>query len=113
MVQPGLSAGTGAGCASIQACRQAGHQQPTASLGTATAGGSNVHQHGSCEPFSIAQPNAAPQRVQVLIGVFPNGPVTQLWHTSWRDVSDAAGFSWPEYSSDCCNKIQQDAALPL
>lgn len=74
MVQPGLSAGTGTGCASMYACRQTGHQQPTASLGTATAGGSNVHQQGSCEPFSIAQPNAAPQRVQVLIRALPNGP---------------------------------------
>jgi acetylglutamate kinase len=47
--------------------RQSGHQQPSASCGTATAGGSAVHQHGSCAPSVIAHPNSAPQRVQILI----------------------------------------------
>ena len=47
--------------------RQAGHQQPTVSCGTATAGGKVVHQHGAEAPSVIAQPNWAPQRVQILI----------------------------------------------
>jgi len=55
------------GCAAIWARRQSGHQQPSASCGTATAGGSAVHQHGSRAPSVIAHPNSAPQRVQILI----------------------------------------------
>jgi len=47
--------------------RQSGHQQPSASCGTATAGGRAVHQHGSRAPSVIAHPNSAPQRVQILI----------------------------------------------
>jgi hypothetical protein len=44
--------------------RQAGHQQPTASCGTATAGGNAIHQHGALSPSAMAQLNVAPQRVQ-------------------------------------------------
>lgn len=47
--------------------RQASHQHPTASAGTGTAGGNAVHQQGPGAPSAIAQPNRAPQRVQVLI----------------------------------------------
>jgi len=50
--------------------RQAGHQQPTASCGTGTAGGSAVHQQGAGLPSRMAQPNSAPQRVQTLIARF-------------------------------------------
>jgi acetylglutamate kinase len=52
---------------SICRARQAGHQQPAAPVGSATAGGSCVHQHGAAPPSAIAQPKAAPQRVQMLI----------------------------------------------
>jgi hypothetical protein len=41
--------------AAMCARRQAGHQQPTAWDGTATAGGSAVHQHGPSLPSVIAQ----------------------------------------------------------
>ncbi|CUI06409.1 hypothetical protein BN2497_7595 [Janthinobacterium sp. CG23_2] len=55
--------------ASICALRQAGHQQAAAppSTGTATTGGSSVHQHGPAVPSAMAQPNCAPQRLQVLM----------------------------------------------
>jgi hypothetical protein len=53
---------------SICRCRQAGHQQPACSPGSGTAGGKVVHQQGSLPPSAIAQPNGAPQRVQILIG---------------------------------------------
>jgi hypothetical protein len=54
-------------CAAICARRQAGHQHPTASSGTFTAGGKVVHQHGVLSPSAIVQANSAPQRVQMLI----------------------------------------------
>jgi hypothetical protein len=47
--------------------RQAGHQQAAASPGTGTTAGRRVHQHGSALASAIAQPNSAPQRVQMLI----------------------------------------------
>jgi hypothetical protein len=47
--------------------RQEGHQQAAFAPGTATTGGSLVHQHGSSEPSAIAQPNWAPQRVHMLM----------------------------------------------
>ncbi|MEM8512470.1 hypothetical protein RCH14_001786 [Massilia sp. MP_M2] len=47
--------------------RHAGHQQPTASCGTATAGGNAMHQHGALSPSAIAQLNEAPQRVQLFM----------------------------------------------
>jgi hypothetical protein len=45
--------------------RQAGHQHPAdsaVSAGSATAGGSSVHQQGWPSGSAIAQLNAAPQR---------------------------------------------------
>ena len=68
--------------------RQASHQQAWASEGTATAGGSAVHQHSSPAPSAIAQPNSAPQRVQVLI-VHPRVG-------RGRMVRRTAGKSWQE-----------------
>jgi hypothetical protein len=49
--------------------RHAGHQQAAAcpATGTATTGGISVHQHGPSLPSTIAQPNSAPQRLQVLM----------------------------------------------
>jgi hypothetical protein len=57
-----------AAAASIWRFRQAGHQQPACAPGSGTAGGKVVHQQGSLPPSAIAQPNEAPQRVQILIG---------------------------------------------
>jgi hypothetical protein len=61
----GAVAAPGALCCS----RQAGHQQPAAlpTGGTVVTGGKRVHQQGALPPSAMAQPNAAPQRVQVLM----------------------------------------------
>jgi len=98
----GVGGGGNVPWAAICARRQAGHQQPAASDGTATAGGSAMHQHGWSLPSVIAQANCAPQRVHVLIAPPRGGRCTKLRRTT--------GKSWQEYSSECCHKIQQDAA---
>jgi hypothetical protein len=68
-VAGGVSGALAVRCA-ICCSRQAGHQHPAASPagGSATTGGRRVHQQGaSALPSTIAQPNSAPQRVQVLM----------------------------------------------
>ncbi|WP_441294993.1 hypothetical protein, partial [Massilia agri] len=55
-----------ASSAAICARRQVGHQHPTFSSGTGTAGGSAVHQQGSEVPSRMAQPNSPPQRIHTL-----------------------------------------------
>jgi hypothetical protein len=62
--------------------RQAGHQQPAAAAGTGTTGGNCVHQQGASLPSRMAQPNRAPQRVQVLAalpGALAVGEVSRLF----------------------------------
>ena len=52
----------------ICACRQAGHQQPTALPGTGTAGGKAVHQQGPlADGSSWPQLKGVPQSVQRLM----------------------------------------------
>jgi hypothetical protein len=56
-----------AACVAMCCFRQAGHQQAASAPGTGTIAGNSVHQQGPAPPSIMAQPNAAPQRVQVLI----------------------------------------------
>ncbi len=69
------------------AFRQAGHQQAADSPGTGTAGGKAVHQHGSAAPSAIAQPNAAPQRLQVLMPP-PGGRGVWAWRSYRLTVAE-------------------------
>lgn len=64
-----LSSTAASFCAPICAFRHAGHQHAAAPswAGTATTGGRSVHQHGPSLPSAMAQPNWAPQRLQVLM----------------------------------------------
>jgi hypothetical protein len=76
--------------------KQAGHQQPVSTPGTGTTGGNRVHQHGASSPSAMAQPNDAPQRVQLLIGVPGGGRVR------------GPGKSLDDNSYGLNRKIQQD-----
>jgi hypothetical protein len=95
--------GAATGRCAICCARQAGHQHPAASPagGNATTGGKRVHQHGAPSlPSTMAQPNAAPQRVQILMRclrlVYPyvsnlNGEHQKIQHEA-SIMPTAAGY---------------------
>jgi hypothetical protein len=82
--------------------RQAGHQQAAGCPGTGKAAGNSVHQHGPARPSAIAQPNRAPQRLQVLMGPVLYKAATKRGSGWW------AWRSYPGYISGTGIKIQQD-----
>jgi hypothetical protein len=63
-----------------------------------------VHQHGRSPPSAIAQPNGAPQRLQVLMApaALLYKAATKRGHGWW------AWRSYPGYISGTGIKIQQD-----
>ena len=101
-------------CSSICAFRQAGHQHAVsaatpvplagtaavATFGTGTTGGNCVHQHGPSPPSAMAQPKAAPQRLQRLIALPRDRVPVSCVISSKHSSAAILGGSH--------NKIQQD-----
>ena len=90
---------TGGVRVAICACRQAGHQQPTAALpGTGTAGGRATHQQGPLACGSVwPHWKVAPQRVHTLMAVFELASVCHAASGCDADVTGSKRAGWGTY----------------